>query len=870
MRGEKDLQTTPMIRQYRRIKERYKDVILLFRLGDFYETFNEDAEIASKVLDIVLTSRLGMPMAGFPYHAANSYIGRLVRAGYKVAICEQIEGTRSKALMDREVVRIITPGTALDEDVLEGSDHNYLSSILPLDLRGEEAFGLSYIDVSTGDFATTEIRGPAASAALASELSRLKPAECIIPDGIQDSGKGVLELLQALSPGTMITRRPTWEFDPEEARNVLMEHFGVQSLEGFGCDGKPLAIGAAGAIISYLREVQKGPISQISSLSTYHLENFMVLDPATQRNLDLVVSSRDGSRNGTLLELLDRTMTPMGKRTLKDWILRPLVEVHAIRERLDAVEELVSDMEMRSEVRTALKGIHDLERLSSRVGCGSGGPKDMINLKKSIGQIQNIISALKESKSKLLSRIVEDMDPLTDLFEEIDSAIEDKPMAVLGDGELIKRGYDEELDMLRDMKENATKWLLEFERRERKRTGISSLKVGYNNIFGYYIEVTKPNLHLVPQDYQRKQTLVNAERFVTQELKEYEERITGSEERIAEIEKRIFNELKELVAKQIRRIKRTSSLLGILDALQSLAQVAVENNYVKPEVDDGEEIRIIEGRHPVVERTCDFVPNDAMLDCTENQLLIITGPNMAGKSTYIRQVALIVLMAQMGSFVPASEAKIGVVDRIFTRIGASDNIAMGQSTFLVEMNETANILNNATRRSLIILDEIGRGTSTFDGLSIAWAVGEYIHDSPRLGAKTLFATHFHELILLGDRLPKAKNYSMAVREWRGNVIFLRKVVPGGSDKSYGIAVAKLAGLPQKVIDRAKEILSELERRGGLPRRRGSDFLQLKLFQEEDEIDPLIEELLSLDVSRMTPLEALNKLYELQRRARGEG
>lgn len=862
--------TTPMRQQYLRIKKQFSDTIVFFRLGDFYETFDEDAQLVSQVCDIVLTSRpVGkgkrVPLAGVPHHSVESYIARLIHAGYKIAIVEQVEPpgeikTRAKEIMPRQVVRVVTPGTVVEPSLLEEKRNNYLASLI---IEGGRA-GISYADITTGEFATTQFNArPERSSHedivrdVQEELERLQPAECLVPD--DSSG----ESLKELAPKVHFTACEAWRFELENARQALLEHFGVSSLAGFGCEGLPLAVRAAGAIVQYLAENQKSALAQLVGLSTYSAESFMVLDAATRRNLELTRSIREGSREGSLLSILDRTETAMGGRLLRQWMSQPLLDVGKLNLRLDAVEALYNDTPLRAELTANLKGIADLERLANRVAQGIATPRDLLGIRRSLEAIPPLKQALESfPPPSQMHELGERLALCEDVVSLIREAISEDAPATLSAGGVIKPGFSKELDEIISSSRNAKRWVAELEQKERKRTGIKSLKVGYNKVFGYYIEVSKPNLSLVPEEYIRKQTLTNAERFITPQLKEYEALILGAQERIQEIEGRLFRQVCEQIGAARERILRSARALAEIDVYCALADVAMDNKYVRPTLDEGDKIEILAGRHPVVEqmlREEPFVPNDVRLS-GEELILVITGPNMSGKSTFIRQTALIVLMAQIGSFVPAKKAHIGLVDRIFTRIGAQDEIAAGRSTFMVEMVETANILSNSTPRSLIILDEIGRGTSTYDGLAIARAVVEYIHNNPRISAKTLFATHYHELIELEKYLPRVRNYNVAVSEEGGRVVFLYKIVPGGSDRSYGIHVAQLAGIPKAVINRARELLAELEGK------RKEKFIvqQLSLFGADSH--PVLEELRQLKIDEMSPLEAINKLYELQRRA----
>ncbi len=862
------------MKQYHSVKRQYPDAIMFFRMGDFYETFYEDAKIASRVLGIALTSRdkdsgEPIPLAGFPHHAIDTYLAKFVKAGYKIAICEQMEDPKkAKGIVKREVIRVVTPGTVIEPNILDQKSNNYLSSISKMDNK----YGFAYVDLSTGEFYVTELDTPNK---LLAEIERIHPAECIISEQFEKE----TEILKAISVtvNPAINKIPSWAFSYDSARAELLDHFNTITLDGFGCENMPSAVSSAGALIYYLNDTQKQEVQHIRSLSTYSLEEYMILDADTQRNLELMRSLRDGAIKGTLLEVLDETLTPMGGRKMRNCILKPLIDTGQIRSRLDAVEEFHSRIVFLEEFRGILKNISDVERLIARIGLGSANAREMIALKNSLKLIAPIKEKLNTCESTMLCVLNEELEDVSDIIELIEKSIYDDPPTTLTEGNLIKDGYNEELDELRKITSSGKEWITKLQETERARTKINNLKIGYNDAFGYYIEVSKANLHLVPDNYIRKQTLVNAERYITPELKEYESKVLNAQERISELEYEIFCQIRAKVAESTVRIQKNASIIAMLDFLSALAYVASKNNYIKPNVTDSDEIIIKDGRHPVVERFLTsegFVPNDTYLNCDDQQMLIITGPNLSGKSTYLRQVALIALMAQMGSFVPASYASIGIVDRIFTRIGASDNLVMGRSTFLVEMNETANILNNATRRSLLILDEIGRGTSTYDGLSIAWAVAEYILDKAKIGARTLFATHYHELIELGNTHPGAKNYNVAVREWNGQITFLRKIVEGGTDQSYGIHVAQLAGLPDKVIERAREILSALEKGNNgnsIPKSHEittKDIhrqpIQLSLFGSK--ADEIVDELNAIDIHNMTPLQALNKLQELKKKA----
>ncbi|MCL5045790.1 MAG: DNA mismatch repair protein MutS [Actinobacteria bacterium] len=866
---------TPMIQQYRSVKAKHQDAILFFRLGDFYEMFFEDAELASRELEITLTGRDGgkalgrVPMCGIPYHSADSYIAKLIEKGYKVAICEQLEDpSLAKGIVRREVIRIITPGTLVEPRMLDERRNNYLAAIC----GGKTGFGLASADISTGEFAVTQIEGAGALEKVFEELSRLSPAECLLEPALE--GLPELDSFLRKRLGTTVTVFQGGAFTRDQAHRKLTGHFGTVSLRGYGCEDLPLAIGAAGALLAYLEETQKTTLGHITGLATYFPGEYMVLDQAARRNLELTHRLGDGSRKGTLLSVLDRTVTSMGARMLRSWIERPLYNLGSIRARLDAVDTLVANALLRAEVRDLLKTVYDLERLAGRAAYGTANAKDLVALGVSLSVVPQLRELIQKELCGALSSIAAALDPLESVRDLVRAAVADDPPFVLNEGGLIRSGYSPEVDQLREVGREGKKWIARLEAQEKERTGIKSLKVGFNKVFGYYIEITNSNLTSVPADYTRKQTLANAERFITPELKEKESLVLGAEEKLVALEYQIFSGIRQEVAGQVERIQKTARALAELDALAALADVAVAYGYCKPTLDEGDVIRIEEARHPVLERSLAgefFVPNDVLLDCDEHRLVIVTGPNMGGKSTYMRSCALIVLMAQAGSFVPARTAQIGLVDRIFTRVGASDDLATGQSTFMVEMNEVGNILHNATRRSLVILDEIGRGTSTFDGLSIAWAVAEYIHDAGQIGAKALFATHYHELTELEELLPGVVNLSVAVKERGDDIVFLRKVVRGGADRSYGIQVARLAGLPPEVIRRAREILLTLENHetGGKSRRQAAPAREKAVAggQVVRGPDPVLEELRNLNVLTLTPVEALNTLYQLQEKAK---
>ena len=803
---------TPMLKQYREIKEKHQDCILFFRLGDFYEMFGPDALESSKILNITLTARNKgtaneIPMCGIPYHAAEGYIAKLTKSGKKVAICEQLTDPNLPGLVERNVIRIITPGTTLDSNLLENKQNNFLVSIFNKDNK----WGIAFVDLTTGEFKVAELNK---LDDLLNELNRILPSEIIITPDLNENFPPKADPPLAESLKTKLEQisnlnlfYPTL-FHP--AAETLLEHFKVKSLQSFGIEKYLIGIEAAGNLINYLKDTQKTSLEHINKISLYNLSEYMILDEATIRNLELLYTYQFFEEQGSLISILDQTMTGMGGRLLRNWLLHPLINLEKIQQRLDAVEEFYNNLDLRENLKKELKNISDIERLIGRLGCKRANARDLLNLKNSLQQIPQIKNIIKNCSSKLLKFSHKNLDEHKEVVALIQKSIAEDPPLLITEGEMIADGYNSELDELRKISRSGKDWLKDLQTREIQRSGISSLKVKFNKIFGYYIEVSNSNLEQVPVDYTRKQTLVNAERFVTPELKEYEQKVLGAEEKIIELEQRLFWEIRNEVAKYFEAIQNTAQIIAQLDVLLNFANIALLNNYHKPELNEGEAIEIKNGRHPVIEKlqTESYVPNDGLFNHTDHQLILLTGPNMSGKSSYLRQTALILLLAQIGSYVPAQSAKIGITDRIFTRVGASDNLIRGQSTFMVEMQEAANILNNATAKSFIVLDELGRGTSTFDGVSIAWAIVEYIYKN--IKAKTLFATHYHELIDLVDKLDKAKNYCVTVKETDTGVIFLRKVIPGGIDRSYGIEVAKLAGLPKPLIDRAYEILEELE------------------------------------------------------------
>ena len=874
--------STPLMRQYAAIKKEHPETLLFFRLGDFYELFFDDAVLAARELQITLTSRnkekgIAIPMCGVPYHAAEGYISKLIRKGFKVAICDQVEDPRlAKKLVRREVTRVVTPGTAADSS-LSSEENNFLAAVTQV----ANSVGFAALDLSTGEFRATEFQGEHAAGRIEEELHQLRPKEllyasaaplfdnpdrCVRPSSSEPRRKREFSCVE--------TALDDWIFAPDHAIPLLENHFGVLSLEGFGLASKPAAASAAGAILHYVRSTQRGKLDHVDRIGFYERQNCLVLDAVTVRNLELIEPLFAGSDAGvTLFRCLDATVTPMGKRLLRSWMLRPSIDPSEIDNRLDALEAQVNGTVAREELRRSLDGILDLERLLSRVTLEAANPRDVLALSCSLARIPAIRNVLIRLQAPRLLYLHNSLDELAELRSRIDSTIVTEPPLTFSDGGVIAAAVDKDLDELRNLSRNSKQYLAEIELRERERTGISSLKVKFNSIFGYYIEISKANLHLVPDDYDRKQTLVGAERFTTPELKEYESKILDAQEKIVEIERRLFSELRSAIAAEARRIRQTALALAEVDVLASLAHVAALRNYCRPKLDSGGDIQILEGRHPVIEQqqlsggTERFVPNDLFLNSTTHSILVLTGPNMGGKSTYLRQAALTVIMAQMGSFVPAHSARLGIVDRVFTRIGASDNLARGRSTFMVEMTETAAILHTATERSLILLDEIGRGTATYDGLAIAWSAIEYLHARTR--AKTLFATHYFELTELADRLSGVKNYHVAVKETGSGIVFLRKVESGAADRSYGIEVAKLAGLPHEVIVRAREVLAEHEdAEQRLSDQLASDELQPRPPAQLTIFTPLsnlvVERLRELNLNQLTPLEALNLLAELKK------
>ncbi len=855
--AKKKSDLSPIRHQYLSIKKNHRDQILFFRLGDFYEAFDEDAKIISDVLDIVLTSRnVGggnrVPMAGIPHHAMENYLSRLISRGYHVAICEQVGTEPINGLMPREVVRVVTPGTVIEEGLLSAAQNNYLASIW----IENHYSAIAYTDITTGEFAVTTLPENGGLNMLRAELTRLAPAEVIHPEknaGIFDGYPG------------FYTPRPDWQFELFRCEDTLHEHFKVSTLDGFGLKGQENAIKAAGALVQYVQETQPAALKMLSSLSTFSIHEFMTLDASTRRNLELTETIRNSGPEGTLLGVLDKTITPMGKRMLRQWVGKPLLNVQQINQRLDLVKYFFSDGLLRAEIRQSLKPLSDLERLTNRILGGSAQPRDLVSLRTTLHQLPVILGLL-PLENEIFTTILSRYDLCEQPLALIEQALTEDPPATLQNTGIIRSGYSTELDEVMDSSHHARQWIANLEATERERTQIKNLKVGYNKVFGYYIEISRSHTEEVPEHYIRKQTLVNAERFITPEMKEYESQVLNAEEAIHKIELQLFQEICAWLSGAAQLLLNTANALAMLDVTLSLAEVAALKGYVRPNVVEQDVLEIYGGRHPVVEDTLEntqqFIPNDTIFEENE-RIRLITGPNMSGKSTYLRQVAVIALMAQMGSFVPADAATIGIIDRIFTRIGAQDEIHAGQSTFMVEMVETANILHHATPRSLLVLDEIGRGTSTYDGVSIAWAVVEYIHNEPKLRAKTLFATHYHELTQMEEILPGIKNYNVAVNESHGKIVFMHKIIKGHADQSYGIHVGQLAGLPKPVISRANEILRQLEASSGNTVKIDPMAPQQMAFFPET--NPLVEELAEMDVNALSPIEALTKLFEWQKK-----
>jgi DNA mismatch repair protein MutS len=864
------LSKTPLMTQFFQIKKENPDTILLFRVGDFFETFDEDAKIASKVLGIVLTKRANgkassVPLAGFPHHAIDTYLPKFIRAGYRVAICEQVENPKfAKGLVKREVVEVVTPGVVFSDKLLEYNKNNYLMSLHLQD----EIVGISFSDISTGEFFAYEVTEDK----LKEQFSLINPAEILI----SKKDKDYLEpFIRTVFPNIRITKLEDWFFDYDFADDLIKDHFGVKTLKGFGIENLNAGLCAAGVNLNYLQETQKANLPHLNKISLYNPSDYMSLDFATKRNLEIMSTMQEGAREGSLIQVLDKTKTAMGGRMLKKWISAPLTRLEPILARQRSIEDFVKNKPLRDNLQNELKEISDLERLTSRISTGRANPRELVNLKLSLKKIPIIKQLLDQAESVESKRIEDSLNELEHIITKVEIAITDEPPLNINDGGIIRTGYNVELDELRDISKNAKTWIANLQRDERERSNIPSLKVGFNKVFGYYIEISNAHKNKVPDDYIRKQTLVSSERYITPALKEYEDKILNAEEKISDLEFLLFNEIRKEVAAFANEIQENAKLIATLDCYLSLAESAAEYNYTKPILDDGDEIYIKNGRHPVVERilppTESFVANDCKLNNSEEQIIILTGPNMAGKSVYLRQTGLLVLLAQIGSFVPADEARIGIVDRIYTRVGASDNISAGESTFLVEMQEAANILNNATNRSLILLDEIGRGTSTFDGISIAWAITEYLHENPKVAAKTLFATHYHELNEMAEIFPRIKNMRVEVKEYGDKVIFLHKVSSGSADHSYGIQVAQMAGLPTFVTNRAKEILNNLEGKELTPyevkQKKIAKFKQnkdqLNLFEFQD--DTIRKEISDIPIDSLTPIEALNKLNELKKK-----
>jgi DNA mismatch repair protein MutS len=861
---------TPLMQQYNKIKSENPDTVLLFRVGDFFETFDEDAKTASKVLGITLTKRANgaageVPLAGFPHHAIDTYLPKLVRAGYRVAVCEQVEDPKTaKGIVRRDVVEVVTPGVSFNDKLLDHKKNNYLLSIYFFN----EFCGLSFADISTGEFFAYEVH----QNNLIQQIEHISPAEILI----SKKQKPVLDALIAKREKPFkITKIDDWIYDINFANDLLLTHFNTKTLKGFGIENLNYGLIAAGSVLNYLKETQKDKLEHISKIAQYNSSDFMLLDYSTKRNLEITFTIQEGSREGSLISILDKTETAMGGRLLKKWISAPLRKVEPISERQNAVEELVNRIKLRENLSNELSEIGDLERLISKVCTGRVNPRELINLKTSLKKIPLIKQLLDQAESNSIKHLNDRLIELESTVELIELSISDNPGLSISDGGIIRQGYNPDLDELRDLSTNAKDWIANLQRTERERTGIPSLKVSFNKVFGYYIEISNTHKNKIPENYIRKQTLVNSERYITPELKEYEDKVLNAQENIAKLEHELFNRVRAKVAEKTELIQENARLIAVLDCYLSFAISAVEYNYVKPIVEESDKIKIIDGRHPVVERILPpgekFTPNSYDLSNSENQIIILTGPNMAGKSVYLRQLGLIVLLAQIGSFVPAKEASIGIVDKIYTRVGASDNISAGESTFLVEMQEAANILNNATDKSLILLDEIGRGTSTFDGISIAWAITEFLHQNPEVAAKTLFATHYHELNEMASIYPRIKNYKVEVREYGDKVIFLHKVSAGGADHSYGIQVAQMAGLPNFVTKRAKEILTNLEGKELTPyeekkkkiQKFKEDEYQISLFEMKD--DKLRKEIDEIDIDGITPIEALNRLNQLKKK-----
>lgn len=866
---------TPLMAQYYKVKLANPDTILLFRVGDFFETFEDDAKTASKVLGITLTKRSNgaaedVPLAGFPFHAIDTYLPKLVRAGYRVAVCEQVENPKfAKGLVKREVIEVVTPGVTLSDKLLDHKKNNYLMAICIV----EDIAGISFCDISTGDFHTYEV----SSNRIGEQIELISPSEILI----QRKDRDVLSpVISRINSSIRISRMEDWIFNFDYARELLLNHFKTVTLKGFGVESLSAGLMAAGAVLNYLIDTQKSNLSHLNKLSVYNPSEYMILDHSTKRNLEITYTMQDGVREGSLISILDKTETAMGGRLLKKWISAPLRNLEPILKRQESVEEFLKEKKYRKELIEHLKEIGDLERLISRVSTGRATPRELIAIKSSLKKIPFIKNILSNFRVNTLTQIGTSLESLSDIVEKIEEAIIDNPPNQITDGGIIKSGFSDELDELRDIAIHGKEWIANLQKSEREKTGINSLKVNFNKVFGYYIDISNAHKNKVPESYIRKQTLVNSERYITPELKTYEDKILNAEEKIGDLEYQLFNEIRSFVANETEAIQSNARLIAMLDCFISFAECAAQYNYVKPELNLSDEIEIVESRHPVVERILQpgekFTPNDCSLNNNDQQIIILTGPNMAGKSVYLRQIGLIILLAQIGSFVPAKKAKIGLVDRIFTRVGASDNITTGESTFLVEMQEAANILNNATSKSLVLLDEIGRGTSTFDGISIAWAITEYLHENQEVSAKTLFATHYHELNEMAELFPKIKNFKVEVREYDDKVIFLHKVNSGRADHSYGIQVAQMAGLPLFVTNRAKEVLDNLEskeltpyeiKKERLKKLKQENDNQIGLFEFRD--DKLRSEIEDIEINSLTPMEALNKLSEIKRKMKEE-
>ncbi|MBU1098261.1 MAG: DNA mismatch repair protein MutS [Bacteroidetes bacterium] len=861
--------------QYNKIKEQNPDMLLLFRVGDFFETFDEDAKTASKVLGITLTKRSNgkagnVPLAGFPHHAIDTYLPKLVRAGYRVAVCEQMENPKfAKGIVKREIVEVVTPGVAMSDKLLDHKKNNYVLAVYLHD----EIAGISFADISTGEFYCYELP----ETKFSQQIEHINPTEILIAK----RQKNVIEpIIASQNTNARLTKVDDWHFDFSFATDILLEHFNTKTLKGYGIENLSDGVVAAGIVLHYLKETQRANLTHMNKIALYNPSDYMMLDFSTKRNLEITFTIQEGTREGSLISILDKTETAMGGRLLKKWISAPLRRKEPILNRQECVEDLYMNKTLRKNLQNEFKEIGDLERMISRVCTGKANPREMINIKTSLKKIPLIKQLLDQSKSKSIGLINDNLNELRQIVEKLELALNDDPPLNINDGGIIRKGYSPELDELRDLSKNAKNWIANLQKTERERTGIASLKIGFNKVFGYFIEVSNAQKNKVPENYIRKQTLVNNERFITPELKEYEDKILNAQENIGNLEFELFNQIRFEVAAQTVKIQENARLIAMLDCYLSFAESAESYKYVKPVINDSDEIIIKKGRHPVVEQILPpgekFTPNDCILSNNDNQIILLTGPNMAGKSVYLRQIGLIVLLAQIGSFVPAESAVIGLVDRIYTRVGASDNISAGESTFLVEMQEAANILNNASSKSLILLDEIGRGTSTFDGISIAWAITEYLHENPDMPAKTLFATHYHELNEMASIFPRIKNFKVEVREYEDKVIFLHKVTPGGADHSYGIQVAQMAGLPLFVTNRAKEVLQNLEgkeltpyevKKAKLAKLKHQDELQINMFEIKD--DKLRKELSDMEIDHLTPIEALNRLNELKKKAKEE-